>query len=69
VFSHADDPDASLQIPGGGVEPGESLEEAVLREAPEVSGLRCEIVDSSRVGATRWRAPMWRGAPQRDRST
>ena len=43
VFAHPD-PDAGTQIPGGGVEPGESAAEAVLREVREESGLECEVV-------------------------
>ena len=52
VFAHPD-PDAGVQVPGGGVEAGESLEEAVLREVAEESGLPCEIV--AYLGETRRR--------------
>ena len=45
VFSHARTPDAGWQVPGGGVEAGESLEQAVLRETREESGLECETID------------------------
>ncbi|MYT36589.1 NUDIX domain-containing protein [Streptomyces sp. SID8356] len=40
VFDHVDYPEAGTQIPAGGVQPGESLEEAVLRETPEETGLQ-----------------------------
>jgi len=39
VFRHTRFPEAGLQVPGGTVEEGERLEEAVLREAAEESGL------------------------------
>ena len=39
VFRHIQFPEAGLQVPGGTVEEGEPLEEAVLREATEESGL------------------------------
>jgi len=39
VFSHVDFPDAGIQVPAGTVEDGETLEEAVLREASEETGL------------------------------
>ena len=39
IFRHTHFPEAGLQVPGGTVEVGEHLEEAVLREAAEESGL------------------------------
>jgi 8-oxo-dGTP pyrophosphatase MutT (NUDIX family) len=39
IFSHPDHPDAGLQVPAGTVEPGENLDDAVLREATEETGL------------------------------
>ena len=39
VFRHVDFPDAGIQVPGGSVQPGEPLREAVLREAFEETGL------------------------------
>jgi len=43
VFAHPD-PDSGVQVPGGGVEAGETLAEAVLREVREESGLETEVV-------------------------
>jgi 8-oxo-dGTP pyrophosphatase MutT (NUDIX family) len=40
LFRHPDTRDASIQIPGGGVEAGESIEEALYREIYEESGLK-----------------------------
>lgn len=39
VFSHPDFPEAGIQVPAGTVEPDETLQEAVLREAYEETGL------------------------------
>jgi 8-oxo-dGTP pyrophosphatase MutT (NUDIX family) len=39
VFRHTQFPQAGIQIPAGSVEPGETLEVAVLREAGEETGL------------------------------
>ncbi|MFJ8234071.1 NUDIX domain-containing protein [Streptomyces sp. NPDC094448] len=44
VFDHLGLPEAGTQIPAGGVRPGESLEEAVLREVYEETGLRSVVV-------------------------
>ena len=40
VFSHPRYPEAGIQVPAGTVEEGEPLEEAVLREAREETGLK-----------------------------
>ena len=39
LFQHVDRPAVRVQVPGGTVEAGESLADAVLREAQEESGL------------------------------
>jgi 8-oxo-dGTP pyrophosphatase MutT (NUDIX family) len=39
VFDHIGIPDAGTQIPAGGVRPGETLHDAVLREVAEETGL------------------------------
>ncbi|MEU4782178.1 NUDIX domain-containing protein [Micromonospora sp. NPDC023633] len=39
VFDHMGTPDAGTQIPAGGVKPGETLHDAVLREVAEETGL------------------------------
>jgi 8-oxo-dGTP diphosphatase len=41
VFEHTEEyPDAGVQVPGGGIEGGESCEEAALRECFEETGLQ-----------------------------
>ena len=40
VFEHVDYPNAGIQVPAGSIEPGETPEEAALREAWEESGVR-----------------------------
>jgi 8-oxo-dGTP pyrophosphatase MutT (NUDIX family) len=45
VFEHRDHPDAGTQVPAGGVGPGETPQEAVLRELDEEAGLaRARVV-------------------------
>jgi len=39
VFTHTDFPEAGIQVPAGTVEPGETPETAVMREAQEETGL------------------------------
>lgn len=44
IFEHLDDPEAGLQVPAGGVDPGEDLAHAVLREVHEETGLTAVTV-------------------------
>jgi 8-oxo-dGTP diphosphatase len=45
VFEHRDHPDAGTQVPAGRIDPGETLEEGLLREVHEETGLaRVRIV-------------------------
>lgn len=39
VFDHLDFPEAGTQVPGGSLEPGESIEEGALRELFEEAGV------------------------------
>ena len=39
VFKHMDFPEAGIQVAGGTVELGEAVEQAVMREAQEETGL------------------------------
>ena len=40
LFKHLDFEEAGIQVPGGGIEPGESIEAALYREIDEESGLK-----------------------------
>ena len=44
VFDHLGSPKAGTQVPAGGVRAGERLEDAVLREVAEETGLRTAAV-------------------------
>jgi 8-oxo-dGTP pyrophosphatase MutT (NUDIX family) len=45
VFEHRDHPEAGTQVPAGRIDPGETLEEGLLRELHEEAGLgRVRIV-------------------------
>ena len=62
VFDHVDVPDAGTQVPAGGLEPGESVEEAALREVAEETGLT-EATVVRRLGVSERPHPDT-GAPQ-----
>ena len=44
VFDHRDQPDVPTQVPAGRVDPDESLEEGVLREVEEETGVSVTVV-------------------------
>lgn len=53
IFSHTEEyPDAGIQVPAGGVEPGEEPARAVLRETFEESGLH--LADPVYLGSFEW---------------
>lgn len=57
VFNHPDCPEAPIQIPGGGVDPGESLETA-LYQILEESGLsQLRLIRKLGVAEMCWRSP------------
>jgi ADP-ribose pyrophosphatase YjhB (NUDIX family) len=58
LFRHPDCPEAPIQIPGGGVEPGKLLEAALYREVFEESGLRdLQILRELGVAGICWLQP------------
>lgn len=53
VFAHTEEyPDAGIQVPAGGVEPGEKPADAVVRETFEESGLK--LTDPVYLGSFEW---------------
>ncbi|MBB5295536.1 NUDIX domain-containing protein [Deinococcus metallilatus] len=56
VFEHEDAPEAGMQLPAGGVEPGETPAEAAVRELREESGLN--LSGPQHVISYRWEAQL-----------
>ena len=44
VFDHVDDAEAGTQVPAGGIQHGETAEDAVVRELAEESGIECASI-------------------------
>lgn len=57
---HRDQPEAGVQVPGGGARPGETPGETALREAVEETGVRGlvfgEVLGSRLMAVPEWRA-------------
>ncbi|MET7519984.1 NUDIX domain-containing protein [Streptomyces sp. NPDC005480] len=47
VFDHRDHPEAGIQVPAGGVDPGELLTDAVLREITEETGVAAVMLGAT----------------------
>lgn len=62
VFRQPDFPNQGVQVPGGGVEAGEALEAAALREAREETGLT-ELIVQSYLGSVEYQLKVDVGPP------
>ncbi|NMO91076.1 NUDIX domain-containing protein [Actinomycetospora sp. TBRC 11914] len=62
VFDHRDYPEAGTQMPGGGIDPGESVEQAAAREVGEETGVT-DVVVGRRLGEHDFPTP--ENTPQR----
>jgi 8-oxo-dGTP pyrophosphatase MutT (NUDIX family) len=59
VMLHRDEPEAGVQIPGGGARPGETPGETAMREAVEETGVR-GLVFGEVLGSKLMAVPDWR---------
>jgi 8-oxo-dGTP pyrophosphatase MutT (NUDIX family) len=59
VMLHRDQPEAGVQVPGGGARPGETPGETAMREAVEETGVR-GVVFGEVLGSKLMAVPEWR---------
>ena len=66
MFSHPDFPEAGIQVPAGTIEPGETPEAAIMREAFEETGLT-DLKLIGFLGECYYDMSDWGGDPQQHR--